>query len=332
MDRAGGHEANPVLGAQHPIHHPDQHDHAYVIIEPGVNDQGLQGGFRVPLGRRYPGHDGFQDVFHPQAGFGGGQYGLGRIQADHILDFLPGVVRISGGQVNLVQHGDDFHPLLDSGIAIGHRLGFHPLGGIHHQQSAFAGRQGTGYLIGKVHVPRGVDQIQVINLPVLGFVAQRRCLGFDGDAPFPLDIHGIEHLGFHFPVRQPAAALDEPVGQGGFTVVDVGDNGKIANVLHQVKKGAAGHPLSAGRKARILADFGQNSTYGRRVQEVMAHLLPLMEQYRHQFPPALFQFRKLIHVHGLNGQSQGSQQGFQGCLHVMAQVAVVSPQEGKAGG
>ena len=44
--------------------------------------------------------------------------------------------------------------------------------------------------------------------------------------------------------------MDEPIRQRGFAVVDVRDDGKIANVLHS-KKGK-GHRVAAGRFFRGL--------------------------------------------------------------------------------
>jgi len=43
----------------------------------------------------------------------------------------------------------------------------------------------------------------------------------------------------HLAIGQPITGLDEPVSNGGFTVIDMGDNGKISDVLqvsHQAKK------------------------------------------------------------------------------------------------
>ena len=60
-----------------------------------------------------------------------------------------------------------------------------------------------------------------------------------------LDIHGIEHLFLHLPRRQPAAELDQPVGEGRFPVVDMGDDGKIAD-LGEV--GHGGGVITAGSR------------------------------------------------------------------------------------
>ena len=81
-------------------------------------------------------------------------------------------------------------------------------------------------------MPRGVDQIQVVDLAVLRLVLQRSGLGLDGDAPLALDIHRVEHLGLHLAVGESAAKVNQSVGQGGFTVVDMGNNGEVSYMLH----------------------------------------------------------------------------------------------------
>ncbi len=75
-----------------------------------------------------------------------------------------------------------------------------------------------------------VHQIQDIILAVRGLVIQPHCLGLDGDAPLALDIHGIEHLLFHLAIGQPARDLDQAVGQGGFAMVDMRDDGKVSDL------------------------------------------------------------------------------------------------------
>ncbi|MNJ57544.1 hypothetical protein D3C77_531360 [compost metagenome] len=81
-------------------------------------------------------------------------------------------------------------------------------------------------------MPRGVDQVQVVGLAVLRLVMQGGGLGLDGDAALAFDFHGIEHLRRHFAIRQSAAALDQAIGQGRFAMIDVGNDGEVANMLH----------------------------------------------------------------------------------------------------
>jgi hypothetical protein len=43
-------------------------------------------------------------------------------------------------------------------------------------------------------------------------------------------------LGAHLAVLQTSAALDDPVCQRGLTVIDVGNDRKISDVIHQSKR------------------------------------------------------------------------------------------------
>ena len=82
-------------------------------------------------------------------------------------------------------------------------------------------------------MPRRIDQIKIVDMSVARLVAQRGRLRLDGDATLTLNIHGVEHLRFHLAVRQAAAQLNNAVRQGGLAVVYMGDDGKIADILHR---------------------------------------------------------------------------------------------------
>jgi hypothetical protein len=57
-------------------------------------------------------------------------------------------------------------------------------------------------------------------------------LRFNRNPTLTLDIHRVKHLRRHFTVGQAAAALNQSVCKGGFTVIDVGNDREIADVLH----------------------------------------------------------------------------------------------------
>lgn len=78
---------------------------------------------------------------------------------------------------------------------------------------------------------RSVDQVQVVALAVTRLVPEGRRLRLDGNAALALDVHRVKHLLRHFPVRQAAAALDDAISQRGLAVIDVGDDGEIADVV-----------------------------------------------------------------------------------------------------
>ncbi|MCY1407017.1 hypothetical protein D9M71_222990 [compost metagenome] len=76
----------------------------------------------------------------------------------------------------------------------------------------------------------GVDEVQLVGLAVLRLVVKGDAMRLDGDAALALQVHGVEDLRFHLAVGQAAAHLDEAVGQGRLAMVDVGDDGEIADM------------------------------------------------------------------------------------------------------
>ena len=56
-------------------------------------------------------------------------------------------------------------------------------------------------------------------------------LGLDGDAPLPLDVHGVEVLLPHEPGVDGARDLQDAVREGRLAVVDVADDGEVADAL-----------------------------------------------------------------------------------------------------
>ena len=56
-------------------------------------------------------------------------------------------------------------------------------------------------------------------------------LGLDGDAPLPLDVHGVEVLLPHEPGVDGSGDLQDAVRQGRLAVVDVADDGEVADAL-----------------------------------------------------------------------------------------------------
>lgn len=75
-----------------------------------------------------------------------------------------------------------------------------------------------------------IDKIEFVYFAVFGFVWEMNALSFNGNSPFAFQIHAVENLLGHFSIRETATQLDKSVGNRGFTVIDMGDNGKISNV------------------------------------------------------------------------------------------------------
>ncbi len=230
---ARSHHLEALATLEFTIDHAHQHHDAHVSVEPAVDDHGAQLAIGIALGRRHLGNHGLQDLVDAHAGLGRAGNGIAGIDADDVLDLGLGVVGVGLRQIHLVENGRHLHAEIQRGIAVGHGLCLYALRGVHHQQRSLAGRQGTRDFVREVHVAGRVDEVEVVDLTILGLVLQGSRLRLDGDAALFLDIHRVQHLGFHVTVSQASATLDQAVGQRRLAMVDVRNDGKISDVVHQ---------------------------------------------------------------------------------------------------
>ena len=80
-------------------------------------------------------------------------------------------------------------------------------------------------------MPRRIHQIEDVILTVTGAIVEPYRLGLDGDTPFALDIHIVEHLFLHLTLAKSAAKLDKAVSKSRFAVINMGNDRKIADVF-----------------------------------------------------------------------------------------------------
>jgi hypothetical protein len=98
---------------------------------------------------------------------------------------------------------------------------------IDQQHNAVHHRQGTFHFATEVRVTRGVNDIDVCTFP-----AHSTVLGQNRDAAFAFDSVVVHHSVDHFFVVGEGARLTQQlVNHGCFTVVNVGDDGDVANLL-----------------------------------------------------------------------------------------------------
>ena len=83
--------------------------------------------------------------------------------------------------------------MLKSHIEIGDRLRLDTLSCIYNQQCPFAGGDGARDLVGEVHVPWGIDQIEYVVLAI-ELIVHLDGVTLDGDPTLALEIHIIEYL------------------------------------------------------------------------------------------------------------------------------------------
>ena len=230
MDRAVGEKLDPLALLQPPVDDAHQNDDAEIAVIPGIDQHRLQGRVLVPFGGGQVVHDGFERFGDALPGLGRDLNGPRSVDPDHVLDLFGDAVAISRRKVYLVENRDNFVIRVDGVIDVCQRLRLDPLAGIDHQQRAFDSAHGAGDLVGEVHVAGRVDQVQHVVLAVLRGVVDPHGLGLDGDAALALDVHGIKELRLHVPFRDRVGRLDQAVGERGFPVVDMGDDGEIADM------------------------------------------------------------------------------------------------------
>ncbi len=134
----------------------------------------------------------------------------------------------ASGLVDLVDADDrlqaDLQSLADDELGLRHRS----LGRVDEHDRAVDHRQDALDLAAEIGVARRVDDVDARGPP-----DDRGRLGENGDAALALEVVRIHHpLGDALVVAEGARLLQEPVDERGLAVVDVGDDGDVAE-LHQ---------------------------------------------------------------------------------------------------
>jgi hypothetical protein len=190
-------------------------------------------------------HHGLQHRLDPLSRLGRDLQDLVPPAPDDLSDLVSPLLGFGPGEVDLVEHRDYLQVVLKSKQGVGQRLRLDPLRGVHHQDDSFAGCHAPRDLVGEVHVARGVYEVELVILAVVGAIGDAHGLGLDGDAPLALQVHAVEHLLTHIPVGHGVGHLQDAVGQGGLPVVDVGDDAEVADMF----EGAHGREYSSGKGA-----------------------------------------------------------------------------------
>ncbi len=227
------HHADAITLLQDPVDDADDTDHAEVLVVLGVHQHRLQRRVAGSLGRGQVVDDGLQHLTDALPGLGGNGDGTRGIDADHVFHLLGHAGDVGGGQVDLVEDRHDLVVGVDGLVDVGERLRLHPLRRIDHQQRPFDGAHGAADLVGKVDMAGRVDEVQQVLLAVERGVVEPDRVGLDGDAPLPLDIHGVEQLLLHVAGADGVGGLDQAIGQRGLAVVDMRHDGEVADMAER---------------------------------------------------------------------------------------------------
>ena len=217
-------------GLQFAIEDAHVRHHAFVGVEIGIKSQRLQRWGAGRFGRRDAVDDRLQDVVNAEAFLCAGQHGGLAGNSQDVLELRLGLRHVGVGQINFVDHRDDRQVLLHRQVHVRHRLRFDPLRRVDDQQRPFAGAQAAGDFVRKVHVPRGIDEVQLESFAIPCLVEHGDGVGFDRDAPFAFQVHRIEQLILHVPGGDGAGAMEQPVRKRRFPMVDMGDDAEVSDV------------------------------------------------------------------------------------------------------
>ena len=134
-------------------------------------------------------------------------------------------------QIDLVDDRHNRQPLLVREMDVRHRLRLHALRGIDDEQRAFTGRERPRNFIGKIDMPRRIEQIQPIFFSRFARVTHRHRMRLDRDPALALEVHRIEQLVLLVALVNRARALEQSIRQRGLAVIDMRDDAKIARQL-----------------------------------------------------------------------------------------------------
>ena len=96
---------------------------------------------------------------------------------------------------------------------VGKRLRLNPLARVHYKDCAVAGLQAARDFVGKVHMPRRVDQVEPVVQSVSRHVLEANRARLDRDPLLALKVHGVEHLRGHLARIDGVGGLQQPVGE-----------------------------------------------------------------------------------------------------------------------
>jgi hypothetical protein len=231
-DREGpsrSHHPDLVADGDRTVEHADEHHHAPIVVVVGVEDQGAE-----PVGRggrriRELLADRVEQFGDSLAALRADVDGILGRETEHLLDLHRHAVGIRGGEIDLVHDRNELEVVLHREVRVGHGLGLHALGRIDHQHRAFAGGEGSTHLVGEVDVTRRVDEVQLVGLALVDVLDGDRGT-LDGDPALSLEIHRIQHLVLARPVIDRLGRMQQPIGEGALAMVDVRDDGEVADL------------------------------------------------------------------------------------------------------
>ena len=153
---------------------------------------------------------------------------------EELENHVENLMRVGVVAVDLVDDNDRLEAVLQSLLEHELGLGLGTTKGIHDKKHSVHHLHDALHLAAEVGVARGVDDIDMVFMPLEGGV-----LSLDGDALLTLQIHGIHDAdlgGFGLVGSESPRLLQKLIDESCLPVIDVGDDGDVANIIHGLFK------------------------------------------------------------------------------------------------
>ena len=132
------------------------------------------------------------------------------------------------GLVHLVDHHDRFLPHVDGLVQHETGLGHAAFKRIHQQEDAVGHIEDTLHLAPEIAMSRSID-----NIDLHPFIGDGHVLGKDSDATLPFQVIVVQDkIAEIFGPAYKVGLIDHPVHEGGLSMVNMGNNGDVSDVLH----------------------------------------------------------------------------------------------------
>ena len=156
---------------------------------------------------------------------------VGGVQLHEKLeDHVEHLVRAGVFAVDLVDDDDGLRAVFQRLFQNKLRLRLRAVIGVHDEQHAVDHLHDALHFAAEIRVAGGVHDVHVVVVPFEG-----RVLRLDGDALLPFEVHGVHDAdlaGLGFVRAKGASLLEQLVHERGLAVIDVSDDGDVADVFH----------------------------------------------------------------------------------------------------
>ncbi len=218
--------------------------------EDGLEERAQVGHLAAELGRCLPvARDGEED--------GEVDLLLGGVEVDEeVVDLVQHFLRAGVGAVDLVDADDRGQAEREGLLEHEARLRKRTLGGIDEEHHAVDHAERALDLTAEVGVARRVDDVDRDLRSVVGGVGHGGVLRHDGDALLTLEVHRVhDALGDVLVVAEGAGLPEKRIDEGRLAVVDVGDDGDVADRTGHGEKRAtcAGKRRRRGKSEKLVS-------------------------------------------------------------------------------